>query len=106
MRAEMAMDLKTEAMETCARAASTFQVFIQAHGVSEAYPIEKMNAEQLANLERAYVNAIRLFSEMGAQQADRVKKFGEEYKTYFPKGKAMAEIERLIKKAENDLPSK
>ena len=106
MRAEMAMDLKTEAMETCARAASTFQVFIQAHGVSEAYPIEKMNAEQLANLERAYVNAIRLFSEMGAQQADRVKKFGEEYKAYFPNGKSMAEVEGFIRKAESDMPSK
>lgn len=105
MKAEEDMGLKNEAMETCGRAASTFQVFIQSHGVSDDHPIDKMTDGELANLERAYATMIPLFSKMGAEQADRVMKFGEEYLKFFPEGKAKTEVENCMNKAKADLPA-
>ena len=105
MNAEEAMGLKEEARETCGRAASTFQVFIQAHGASENHPIDKMSAGELANLERAYATIVPLFSKLGSDQADRVIKFGQEYLDYFPNGKARTEISNCMNKAKADLPA-
>lgn len=105
MNAEEAMGLKEEARETCGRAASTFQVFIQAHGVSEEHPFDKMSAGELANLERAYATIVPLFSKLGADQADRVMKFGQQYLDLFANGKARTEISNCMNKAKADLPS-
>ena len=105
MKAEEAMGLKEEAKETCGRAASTFQVFIQAHGASEARPVEKMSEGEAANLERAYATIVPLFAKMGAGQADRVMKFGEEYMRTFPNGKARTEIGNCMNQAKADLPN-
>jgi TolA-binding protein len=105
MKAEESMGLKEDAKETCARAASTFQVFIQAHGVSESHPLDKMDAGEVANLERAYTSMIPLFAKMGAGQADRVMRFGKEYLDLFPNGKARTEIENCMNQAKADLPA-
>ena len=106
MKAEEAMGLKEEARETCGRAASTFQVFIQAHGVDEQHPIDKMEEGAVANLERAYSTMIPLFSTLGAEQADRVMKYGQQYLDLFPNGKARTEVENCMNKAKADLPAK
>ena len=100
------MGLKEEAKETCGRAASTFQVFIQSHGVTDDHPIDKMQAGEVANLERAYATMVPLFSQMGAEQADRVMKFGQEYLDLFPNGKARTEIGNCMNRAKADLPNK
>jgi hypothetical protein len=105
MNAEEAMGLKEESRETCARAASTFQVFIQAHGPSDEHPFDKMSAGELANLERAYATIVPLFSKLGADQADRVIKFGQEYLDLFANGKARTEISNCMNKAKADLPA-
>ncbi len=105
MKAEEAMGLKEEALETCGRAASTFQVFIQAHGVSESTPLEKLSEGELANLERAYASLVKLFAKMGAEQADRVIRFGGEYLQYFPAGKARTDVINCINQAKADLPA-
>ena len=106
MKAEEAMGLKENALDTCARAASTFQAFIQAHGVDDEHPIDKMEAGELANLERAYATMIPLFSKMGSEQADRVIRFGQDYLDYFPNGKARTEIANCINQAKAELPAK
>jgi len=106
MKAEEAMGLKEEARETCGRAASTFQVFLQAHGVNEEHPLDKMEPGAVANLERAYSTMIPLFSALGAEQADRVLKFGQEYLDLFPNGKARTEVENCMNKARADMPAK
>ena len=105
MKAEEAMGLKDEAKETCGRAASTFQVFLQAHGATDAHPVDKMEAGELANLERAYATLVPLFSKLGAEQADRVMKFGQEYLDLFPNGKARTEIANCMNQAKADLPA-
>ena len=105
MKAEETMGLKEEAQETCGRAASTFQVFIQAHGVSPEHPIEKMDEGELKNLERAYATMIPLFSQLGSVQADRVMKFGQEYLELFPEGAAKTEVINCMNKAKADLPA-
>ena len=105
MKAEEAMGLKEEARETCGRAASTFQVFLQAHGPMADRPIDKMEPGEVANLERAYATMIPLFSALGAEQADRVMKFGKEYLDMFPEGKARTEVENCMNKAKADLPA-
>ena len=105
MKAEEAMGLGEEARETCGRAASTFQVFIQAHGPSPEHPVEKMSAGELGNLETAYAQMIPLFTKMGADQADRVMKFGQEYLDLFPNGKAKTEIINCMNQAKADLPA-
>jgi len=105
MKAEEAMGLKEEAHETCGRAASTFQVFLQAHGVSEARPLDKMDPGEVANLERAYATMVPLFSKLGADQADRVMKFGQEYLDLFPNGSARTEIANCMNQAKADLPA-
>jgi tetratricopeptide (TPR) repeat protein len=104
MKAEEAMGLKEEAKESCGKAAAVFQVFIQAHGASEERPVEKMEAGELANLERAYSTMVPLFAKLGADQADRVMKFGQEYLDLFPNGKARTEIANCMNQAKADLP--
>jgi len=105
MHAEETMGLKDKALETCGRAASTFQVFIQAHGVDEQHPLDKMSDGEKQNLERAYATLIPLFSKMGAEQAERVMKFGEEYLAYFPEGKARTAVVNCMNQAKADLPA-
>lgn len=105
MKAEEAMGLKDEAKETCGKAAAVFQVFIQAHGPTEAHPIDKMEAGEMSNLERAYATMIPLFTRLGADQADRVIKFGQEYLNFFPNGKARTMVENCMNQAKADLPA-
>ena len=105
MKAEESMGLKDEALETCGRAASTFQVFLQAHGATDEHPIDKMSAGEVANLERAYATLVPLFTKLGAGQADRVMKFGQEYLDLFPNGKARTEIANCMNQAKADLPT-
>lgn len=59
MKAEETMNLKDAALDTCGRAAATFQVFIQSHGPTETHPLDKMEAGELENLERAYSSVVR-----------------------------------------------
>ena len=99
------MGLKEEAMETRARAASTFQVFLQSHGVTEDHPLDKMDPGEVANLERAYTTMIPLFADLGPEQAERVIKFGQEYLNLFPNGKARTAISNAMNKAKADLPA-
>jgi len=105
MKAEEAMGLKEEALETCGKAAAVFQVFLQAHGPTEAVPFEKMEPGAVANLERAYATMVPLFAKMGASQADRVMKFGAEYMKLFPEGKARTQIGNCMNQAKADLPA-
>ena len=105
MNAEEAMGLKEEAMETCGRAASTFQVFLQAHGVGADKTIEQLTPGELENLERAYGTMVPLFAKMGSEQADRVLKYGGEYLQYFPNGKFRTAIGNCINQAKADLPA-
>ena len=102
MKAEEAMGLAEEAKETCGRAAATFQVFIQAHGVTESHPADKMSAGELANLERAYASMLPLFVKQGAVQADNVLKFGQEYLDLFPNGKSRTEVVNCMNAARAD----
>ena len=105
MKAEETMGLKEDARETCGKAAAVFQVFIQAHGVTDERPITKMEEGEIENLERAYATIVPLFTKLGASQADRVMKFGQEYLDYFPEGKARTEIVNCMNQAKADLPS-
>ncbi len=105
MKAEESMGLKEEALETCGRAASTFQVFLQSHPITEERPIDKWEPGEVANLERAYASMIPLFSKMGAEQADRVIKYAQEYLKLFPNGKSKTEIVNCMNKAKADLPA-
>ena len=105
MKAEEAMGLAEEARESCGRAASTFQVFIQSHGATPDHPISAMSAGEVENLETAYAQMIPLFAKMGAEQADRVMKFGQEYLDLFPNGKARTEIINCMNQAKADLPA-
>ena len=106
MKAEESMGLKEEAKETCGKAAAVFQVFLQAHGATDEHPIDKMEPGEVANLERAYATLIPLFTKLGADQADRVMKFGQEYLDLFPNGKARTEIANCMNQAKADLPAK
>ena len=105
MKAEEDMGLKEAAAETCGRAASTFQVFIQAHGPTESCPFDQMSEGDRANLERAYASMIPLLSKMGADQADRVIAFGREYMNYFPNGESKTLVGNCMNQAKADLPS-
>ena len=106
MKAEEAMGLKDAAKETCGKAAAVFQVFIQAHGVTDEHPLDKMQPGEVANLERAYATLVPLFSQLGADQADRVMKFGQAYLDLFPNGKSRTEIGNAMNQAKADLPNK
>lgn len=99
MNAEEEMGLKEEARETCGRAAATFQVFIQSHGVAENHPLDKMSPGEVANLERGYASLIPLFAKMGSEQADRVLNYGQQYLELFPNGKSRTEIMNFINQA-------
>ena len=104
MKAEEAMGLKEEALETCGRAASTFQVFLQAHGVTDEHPLDKMEPGEVANLERAYASMLPLMAKRGAELADSVVKYGQQYLELFPNGKSRTVIENAMNQARADLP--
>lgn len=99
MKSEEAMGLKEEALETCGKAAALLQAFMQAHGVTESRPADKMSAGELDNLERCYVMMLPLFSKMGGEQADRVIKYGQEYLDLFPNGRNRTEILNYMNQA-------
>ena len=101
MTAEDAMDLKEQAQESCARAASMLQTFLQSRGVTESNPIDKMTAGQLKNLERCYATMVPLFSRLGDDHAKNVLKFGQEYLKYFPNGKARTDVLNCINRAKS-----
>ena len=105
MKAEESMGLKEDARETCGKAAAVFQVFLQAHGVTDEHPLDKMEQGEIDNLERCYATMVPLFSKLGASQADRVMKFGQEYLDLFPEGKARTEIVNCMNQAKADLPA-
>ncbi len=105
MRAEEAMKLDEDALDTCGRAAAQFQVFIQAHGPTEEVPLDKMEAGALENLERAYASIVPLFAKMGADKADLVVKFGQEYLDSFPNGTHRTAILNCMNAAKADLPA-
>ena len=105
MKAEDTMGLKEEAKETCAKAAAHFQIFIQTHGPTDAVPLDKMEAGAFDNLARAYETMVPLFAKLGAEQADRVVKFGEEYLNSFPNGKERTKVQNCVNQAKADLPS-
>ena len=103
MKAEEAMNLKEAAAETCGRAAATFQVFIQAHGPSDTLPFDQMDEGSKANLERAYATLVPLLAKQGAEQADQVIKFGEQYMQMFPNGKNATAVGNAVNSARADL---
>ncbi len=103
MRAEEEMGLKEEALETCGRAAATFQVFIQAHGVTDEHPLEKMSPGEVANLERSYASLVPLFTKMGGDQFERVLTYGQQYLDLFPNGKSRTEIINCINQAKAEM---
>jgi hypothetical protein len=73
--------------------------------VSAEHPADKMSAGELANLERAYATMVPLFAKMGAEQADRVMTFGQQYLDLFPSGKDKTEIINCMNRARADLPA-
>lgn len=99
MKAEEAMDLKEQAMETCAKAAASLQSFLQSRKVTKDRPLESISEGDKLNLERCYSTMIPLFSKLGAEQADRVLKFGQEYLDLFPNGKARTEVVNCMNQA-------
>ena len=105
MKAEEAMGLKEESLESCGGAASKFQTFIQAHGVNESHPLDKMEPGDVANLERAYSSLLPLLVRQGSAQADLVLKYGQQYLDLFPNGKDRTAIENCMNQAKADLPS-
>ncbi len=105
MRAEEAMGLKAEAMDSCARAAAMLQAFLQSHAVDESHPADKMQPGEIANLERCYVTMIPLFAKLGAAQADRVMTFGQQYLDLFPNGKDRQKILNSMNSAKTELGS-
>ena len=105
MKAEEAMGLKEEALETCGRAASTFQVFLQAHGVTDEHPLDKMEPGEVANLERAYATMVPLMARLGPALADNVVKYGQQYLDLFPNGKSRTAIENAMNQARADMPA-
>ena len=105
MKAEEAMGLKDEARQTCADAAAKFQIFIQTKGPTDAVPLDKMEAGAVDNLERAYETMIPLFAKLGAEQADRVMRFGQEYLDSFPNGKERTKVMNCMNQAKADLPT-
>ena len=102
---EEGMGDKDAAETTRGKAAAGFQSFIQSHSPTEEHPFDAMEKGERDNLERAYVNAVRLFSQLGAEQADRVLEFGAKYLELFPRGASRAEVENMMNKAKADLPA-
>ena len=99
MHAEEAMGLKEQAETSCARAASTLQGFVQAHGVSENQPVDKMSPGELANLERCYATMVPLYAKLGEDRAEFVLKYGQDYLDLFPNGRAKTEIQNCMNQA-------
>lgn len=99
MKAEEAMDLKEQALETCGKAAASLQSFLQARQITKDRPFEALSAGDKQNLEDCYTKIVPLFSKLGAGQTDRVLKFGQQYLDLFPNGKARTEIINCMNQA-------
>ncbi|MBR1921592.1 MAG: tetratricopeptide repeat protein, partial [Kiritimatiellae bacterium] len=99
MAAEENMGLKDEAIESGKSAASTLLAFLQSHCVDEGHPADKMAAGELANLERCYSMLVPLYAKLGADKADSVMKYGQEFLDLFPNGKARTAIQNAMNQA-------
>ena len=99
MNAEEGMGLKEEALETGKGAAGSLQAFLQSRVPTEETPLDKMNAVQVENLERAYALLVPLFVRLGPDQGAFVLKFGQEYMDMFPNGAARTDIQNCINQA-------
>ena len=60
---------------------------------------------KMKKLIRGIATMVPLFARLGADQADRVMKFGQEYLDLFPNGKARTEIANCMNQAKADLPA-
>lgn len=97
--AEENMGLKEESLDSCERAATTLQAFLQSHKPNESRPIEVFEPGERKNLERCYVLMVELFSKLGKAQAEKVLKFGTEYLTFFPEGTDKQKVLNCINQA-------
>ncbi len=99
MEAENAMGLKEEALDSGKSAATTLLGFLQSHRPDDAHPFDKMQPGEVANLERCYGMMIPIYSKLGAEFANDVMKYGQEYMDLFPNGKARTEIMNCMNQA-------
>ena len=103
MRAEEAMGLKEQAADTRAKAAAMLQFFLQSRLPADEEAFNALNDGAKANLERALATVVPLFTEMGAEQSERVMKFGGAYLKFFPAGKAATEVGNCMNRAKADI---
>ena len=99
MDAEEAMGLVDEAKETGANAATTLQSFLQTRNPTEEKPLDKMNATEVKNLDRAYSLLVPLLARLGPDAGAFVLKFGQAYLDMFPNGAARTDIQNCINQA-------
>lgn len=99
MGAEEQMGEKDAALETGAGAAASIQALLQSRMPTETKPLDKMNAAELANLERGYAMLVPLLTKLGGEKLAFVLKFGQEYLDMFPNGSSRTEIQNCINQA-------
>ena len=102
-KAEEAMGLKEEALESRKRAVSTLQVFLQTREIGEANPRGKLEEGDLANLQRCYETIIPICAMLGSEHSARVIKLGQDYLNNFPEGGKRTEILNFINQAKADV---
>ena len=102
MAAEEAMGLKDEAIETGKDAASGLLSFLQTRRPNEEHPFDKMVPGEVANLERCFAMMIPIYSKLGAEFAEDVMKYGQEYMELFPNGKARTDIQNCMNQAKTE----
>ena len=99
MAAEESMGLKVEAIETGKDAASGLLSFLQTRRPNEEHPFDKMVPGEVANLERCFAMMVPIYSKLGAEFAEDVMKYGQEYMELFPNGKARTDIQNCMNQA-------
>ncbi len=99
MAAEESMGLKEEAIETGKDAASGLLSFLQTRRPNEEHPFDKMVPGEVANLERCFAMMVPIYSKLGAEFAEDVMKYGQEYMELFPNGKARTDIQNCMNQA-------
>lgn len=99
MQAEEMMGLKEKALESCARAASTLQAFLQSHAPDENHPFDKFLPGERENLERCYVTMVPLFAKLGGENSSVALRYGNEFLNLFPESAGMQTVQNAMNSA-------
>lgn len=99
MGAESSFGNEEAVKKACGDAVKKLETFVKSKTAAGRIDLKALNKHDVANLEKAYSDLVRVLAKMGEAQMTDVAFHGSQYKRYFPQGPHISEVEAAIKVA-------